>query len=92
MEVLGDIKKPEFDLSKLQVLQKEQHDKHAGAEMIIGLIESKPPYGFSFWCKKIGNVPPSLVHDLVLTAEKLPAKYSKAGWLRNRLQELNQKS
>ena len=62
-----------------------RHEKAASANLIIELLGNSKSYPYEYWLRKIGRASYSTVVGIIKEASSLDRKYSKGGYITNRL-------
>lgn len=79
--------KNKFSSSK----KKPPHEKSASVDEIIKLVGLSKTYDYGYWLKKVGTASFSTVLGILKEASSLEAKYSKGGFICNRLKPYGRK-
>jgi hypothetical protein len=63
------------------------HEKAASSSAILALLGENDRFGRGYWLRLIGDRSYGEVLAIVKTAAGLPSRYSKGGYITNRLRE-----
>jgi len=66
------------------------HSKAAAVNEILDALKDEPKqYSYGYWLRKVGRASYGTVMSIAKAARDLPAKYSRGGFVTNRLKEAN---
>lgn len=77
-------------LSRFEIKNKEPNKQALKVDEILKVI-GKDGYPYGFWLKKVKNYSYAQILAICKEAEELPAKYSKGGFIVNKLCKKNLK-
>jgi len=66
-----------------------KHEKSASVDSVIEIVGLSKKYNYKYWLAKIGKIRYNDIQEITKNARNLPDKYSKGGYITNRLDELN---